>query len=219
MEYNWNLIYFSDLAVTLRSTKSRLIEVKDIHPRTPIESQSIENPLRSNHSLRFVEEPLQIAAGSNRLNPPVPRKNSFTFTRSQRDELIDMNEERPTLTKSTTMIVTPVAPVVKQPRKTKMAPITNDMFIRVWNQSEYVTDAAEALGMNPASARARAAKLRATFAKAGVELNLKKHPKAPRKQKKSLSNDLDELKRLAAIARESMPSEPETQVVSSEKSE
>ena len=100
-----------------------------------------------------------------------------------------------------------------------MAPITNDIFIRVWNESEYVTDAAEAMDMNPASARARAAKLKAIFAKAGVTLNLKKHPKAPRKQKKSLVNDLDELERLAAIANASMPTETATQLVSSEKSE
>ena len=116
--------------------------------------------------------------------------------------------------------VASIATVVQEPQQTKtMAPITNDIFIRVWNQSKYVTDAAEALGMNPASARARAAKLRATFAKAGVHLSLKKHPKAPRKVKKSLVNDLDELERLAAIAQASMPSDPATQQVSSDSSE
>jgi len=131
-----------------------------------------------------------------------------------------MNNETHNEIVATEPTVVPITTVVQESQQTKkMAPITNEIFIRVWNQSEYVTDAAEALGMNPASARARAAKLRATFAKAGVHLSLKKHPKAPRKVKKSLVNDLDELERLAAIAQASMPSDPATQQVSSDSSE
>ena len=150
----------------------------------------------------------------------VPRKNSFTFTRaSKEEELIDMIEERNELADAAVVNVAPATPTAEQPKKPKMAPITNEIFIRMWNQSEYVTDAAEAMDMNPASARARAAKLRAIFAKAGVELNLKKHPKAPRKQKKSLVNDLDELERLAAIANASMQTETATQSAPSEQSE
>ena len=161
-----------------------------------------------------------LAAGSNRLNSPVPRKNSFTFTRaSKEEELIDMIEERNNIVDEAITDVAPATPVAEQPKKAKMAPITNEIFIRMWNQSEYVSDAAEAMGMNPASARARAAKLRAIFAKAGVEIRLKKHPKAPRKQKKSLVNDLDELERLAAIANASMQTETATQSAPSEQSE
>jgi|TARA_B100001094_G_scaffold307557_1_gene339365 hypothetical protein len=131
-----------------------------------------------------------------------------------------MNNETHNEIVATEPTVVPITTVAQESQQTKkMAPITNEIFIRVWNQSEYVTDAAEALGMNPASARARAAKLRATFAKAGVHLSLKKHPKAPRKVKKSLVNDLDELERLAAIAQASMPSDPATQQVSSDSSE
>ena len=129
-----------------------------------------------------------------------------------------MIEERNNIVDEAIIDAAPATPIAEQPKK-KMAPITNEIFIRMWNQSEYVSDAAEAMGMNPASARARAAKLRAIFAKAGVEIQLKKHPKAPRKQKKSLVNDLDELERLAAIARASLPSEPETQSAPSEQSE
>tara|TARA_B100000902_G_scaffold44566_2_gene52187 strand:+ start:26899 stop:27291 length:393 start_codon:yes stop_codon:yes gene_type:complete len=121
-----------------------------------------------------------------------------------------MIEERNEIVETAVIDVAPVTPIAEQPKKTKPVPITNDIFIRVWNESEYVTDAAEVMGMNPASARARAAKLRTIFAKAGVELNLKKHPKAPRKQKKSLVNDLDELERLAAIANASMAMQTET---------
>ena len=127
--------------------------------------------------------------------------------------MIDMIEERNKLVETAVIDVAPVTPIAEQPKKTKPVPITNDIFIRVWNESEYVTDAAEVMGMNPASARARAAKLRTIFAKAGVELNLKKHPKAPRKQKKSLVNDLDELERLAAIANASMQTETATQTI------
>ena len=131
-----------------------------------------------------------------------------------------MNNETHNEIVATEPTVVPITTVAQESQQTKkMAPITNEIFIRVWNQSEYVTDAAEALGMNPASARARAAKLRATFAKAGVHLSLKKHPKAPRKVKKSLVNDLDELERLAAIAQASMTSDPATQQVSSDSSE
>jgi len=91
-----------------------------------------------------------------------------------------MNNETHNEIVATEPTVVPITTVAQESQQTKkMAPITNEIFIRVWNQSEYVTDAAEALGMNPASARARAAKLRATFAKAGVHLSLKKHPKAP----------------------------------------
>ena len=161
-----------------------------------------------------------VAAWLNRFIAKFLGKNSFTFTRaSKEEELIDMNEERNQLADTAVVDVAPVTSVAEQPNKPKMAAITNEIFIRLWNQSEYVTDAAEAMGMNPASARARAAKLRAIFAKAGVSLKLKKHPKAPRKQKKSLVNDLDELERLAAIATASMPAETATQRVPSEQSE
>jgi len=86
--------------------------------------------------------------------------------------------------------------------------VSNEEFIRTWNQSAYVKDVAETLGISANSARARANKLRKIFAQAGVSINLKKHP-VYRAKRKSLVNDMDELARLAQIANESMPSLPE----------
>ena len=86
--------------------------------------------------------------------------------------------------------------------------VSNEEFIRTWNQSAYVKDVAETLGISANSARARANKLRKIFAQAGVNINLKKHP-VYRAKRKSLVNDMDELARLAQIADESMPSLPE----------
>ena len=86
--------------------------------------------------------------------------------------------------------------------------VSNEEFIRTWNQSAYVKDVAETLGISANSARARANKLRKIFAQAGVEINLKKHP-VYRAKRKSLVNDMDELARLAKIAKESLPSLPE----------
>jgi len=86
--------------------------------------------------------------------------------------------------------------------------VSNEEFIRTWNQSAYVKDVAETLGISANSARARANKLRKIFAQAGVNINLKKHP-VYRAKRKSLVNDMDELARLAQIANESMPSLPE----------
>ena len=86
--------------------------------------------------------------------------------------------------------------------------VSNEEFIRTWNQSEYVKDVAESLGISANSARARANKLRKIFAKAGVNINLKKHPRHV-VRRKSLVNDMDELQRLAQIAQDSLPSLPE----------
>tara|TARA_B100000965_G_C19008036_1_gene505465 strand:+ start:43 stop:438 length:396 start_codon:yes stop_codon:yes gene_type:complete len=92
--------------------------------------------------------------------------------------------------------------------KKKKKIVSNEEFIRTWNQSAYVKDVAETLGISANSARARANKLRKIFAQAGVDINLKKHP-VYRAKRKSLVNDMDELARLAKIAKESLPSLPE----------
>jgi len=89
--------------------------------------------------------------------------------------------------------------------KKKKKIVSNEEFIRTWNQSAYVKDVAESLGISANSARARANKLRKIFAQAGVNINLKKHP-VYRAKRKSLVNDMDELQRLAKIAKDSLPS-------------
>tara|TARA_B100000902_G_scaffold247258_1_gene234012 strand:+ start:38 stop:433 length:396 start_codon:yes stop_codon:yes gene_type:complete len=86
--------------------------------------------------------------------------------------------------------------------------VSNEEFIRTWNQSLYVKDVAETLGISANSARARANKLRKIFAQAGVNINLKKHPRHV-VRRKSLINDMDELQRLAQIAKDSLPSNNE----------
>ncbi len=88
----------------------------------------------------------------------------------------------------------------------KRSIVSNEKFIRTWNQSQYVKDVAEALGISANSARARANKLRKIFAQANVKINLKKHP-VYRTKRKKLVNDMDELARLAKIAEESIPTE------------
>jgi len=88
----------------------------------------------------------------------------------------------------------------------KRSIVSNEEFIRAWNQSQYVKDVAETLGISANSARARANKLRKIFAQAGVEINLKKHP-IYRPKRKSLVNDMAELARLAEIASASIPTE------------
>lgn len=94
--------------------------------------------------------------------------------------------------------------------KKKKKIVSNEEFIRTWNQSAYVKDVAETLGISANSARARANKLRKIFAQAGVDINLKKHP-VYRAKRKSLVNDMEELARLAQIAKDSLPSPPGVQ--------
>ena len=48
--------------------------------------------------------------------------------------------------------------------------VSNEEFIRTWNQSAYVKDVAESLGISANSARARANKLRKIFAQAGIPI-------------------------------------------------
>ena len=81
--------------------------------------------------------------------------------------------------------------------------VSNEEFIRTWNQSAYVKDVAESLGISANSARARANKLRKIFAQAGISIQLKKHPRHS-VRRKSLVDDVDELKRLANIAKQSL---------------
>jgi len=78
--------------------------------------------------------------------------------------------------------------------------VSNEQFIRAWNGAEYLSEAAEAMGIQPESARARAAKLRKTFAKAGVNLTLKVHKRKPRSDRAGLADNSAELARLAQIA-------------------
>ena len=85
------------------------------------------------------------------------------------------------------------------PQDTKRKIVSNAEFIEAWNRSEYLSDAAAIMGIEPASARARANKLRTVFAKAEVELKLKVHPRKPR-MRSSLVNNANELARLAKIA-------------------
>lgn len=91
-------------------------------------------------------------------------------------------------------------------------PVTDEVFIRAWNKAETIKEAAAALDIQVPSVRARGAKLKKTFAKAGVDLKLRKHKPSPRKSRISLKDDADELARLANIAAESYPQEdkPET---------
>jgi len=96
--------------------------------------------------------------------------------------------------------------------------VSNEDFIRTWNESQYVKDVAEKLNISANSARARANKLRKIFAQAGVNINLKKHP-VYRAKRKSLVSDMDELMRLAKIAEESLPQTPTTETVVSEETE
>jgi len=78
--------------------------------------------------------------------------------------------------------------------------VSNEEFIRAWNGAEYLSEAAEAMGIQPESARARAAKLRKTFAKAGVNLTLRSHKRKPRSDRAGLADNSAELARLAQIA-------------------
>ena len=96
--------------------------------------------------------------------------------------------------------------------------VSNEDFIRTWNESQYVKDVAEKLNISANSARARANKLRKIFAQAGVSINLKKHP-VYRAKRKSLVSDMDELMRLAKIAEESLPQTPTTETVVNEETE
>ena len=86
--------------------------------------------------------------------------------------------------------------------------VSNEEFIRTWNRSAYVKDVAETLGISANSARARANKLRKIFAQAGIPIQLKKHPRHS-VRRKSLVDDVDELKRLADIAKQSLISRTE----------
>ena len=89
--------------------------------------------------------------------------------------------------------------VVPQDSKSQRKIVSNEIFIRAWNQSEYLHEAAEEMGIEPASARARAHKLRKTFSDKGIVLKLKVHLRKPRKSS-GLGENPDELARLAQIA-------------------
>tara|TARA_B100001564_G_scaffold354815_1_gene366038 strand:- start:637 stop:1143 length:507 start_codon:yes stop_codon:yes gene_type:complete len=130
--------------------------------------------------------------------------NLVTLTRPRKGELIDMNEyiDRNDNEEMYTTNTEPVntEPVVETPSKSQKKIVSNEQFIRAWNGAEYLSEAAEAMGMKPESARARAAKLRKTFAKAGVNLTLRIHKRKPRTDRAGLADDSVELARLAQIA-------------------
>jgi len=88
---------------------------------------------------------------------------------------------------------------ISGPKPTKKI-VSNEEFIRAWNGAEYLSEAADAMGIQPESARARGAKLRKTFAKAGVNLILKGHKRKPRSDRAGLADNTAELARLAQIA-------------------
>ena len=127
-----------------------------------------------------------------------------TLTRPRKGELIDMNEyidrndDEEMHTTETESVNT--EPVVETPSTSQKKIVSNEQFIRAWNGAEYLSEAAEAMGIQPESARARAAKLRKTFAKAGVNLTLRVHKRKPRSDRAGLADDSVELARLAQIA-------------------
>lgn len=99
------------------------------------------------------------------------------------------------------------------PKKRKT--VTDEEFIGAWQTGANVKEVAEKLGMKPDSVRARKAKLVRTFAKAGVPINLKIHPRSPGGGRVALANDPEKLASLSALAEKLMHTE-EQELVESE---
>ena len=76
----------------------------------------------------------------------------------------------------------------------KKSQVAHEDFIRTWNGSTSVKEAAEAMGLKPASARSRANSMR----KYGI--NLVKHKRPPPPGRTALDADPEKLARLQAIA-------------------
>ena len=94
--------------------------------------------------------------------------------------------------------------------------VSNEQFIRAWNGAKYLSEAAEAMGLQPESVRARAAKLRKTFAKAEVNLTLKVHKRKPRADRAGLADNSAELTRLAQIASDTYNAENQIEAAESQ---
>ena len=77
------------------------------------------------------------------------------------NEYIDRNDDEEMHTTETESVNT--EPVVETPSPSQKKIVSNEQFIRAWNGAEYLSEAAEAMGIQPESARARAAKLRKNF--------------------------------------------------------
>ena len=103
---------------------------------------------------------------------------------------------------------TPVEAILGvEPTTTKRKKVTDEEFISAWQTGANVKEVAEKLSMKADSVRARKAKLVRTFAKAGVPLNLKVHPRTPGGGRVALANDPEKLASLSALAEKLMHTE------------